>query len=188
MSNNDNGERPCILVTGGCGYIGSHTITCLLERNYDVVVVDNLSNSSKISLDQVAKIVGIDEERQKRIVFHEVDLCDKDALRKVFESSPKFLSCIHFAGLKVWCPAFQGNEMQESFEIVFLMSSLLCNHLVRPLEKVRVSLWGITKTIWLAHSSSWRCWMSLIAIRLYFLRQRRSMGLQTRCQSSSRLQ
>ena len=101
MSNNDNGERPCILVTGGCGYIGSHTITCLLERNYDVVVVDNLSNSSKISLDQVAKIVGIDEERQKRIVFHEVDLCDKDALRKVFESSPKFLSCIHFAGLKV---------------------------------------------------------------------------------------
>ena len=101
MSNNDNGERPCILVTGGCGYIGSHTITCLLERNYDVVVVDNLSNSSKISLDQVAKIVGIDEERQKRIVFHEVDVCDKDALRKVFESSPKFLSCIHFAGLKV---------------------------------------------------------------------------------------
>ena len=102
MNNNETGERPCILVTGGCGYIGSHTITCLLEKNYDVVVVDNLSNSSKISLDQVAKIVGMsDEERQKRIIFHEVDICDKDAFRKVFETSPKFLSCIHFAGLKV---------------------------------------------------------------------------------------
>lgn len=94
--------KPCILVTGGCGYIGSHTIVCLLAQNYNVVVVDNLSNSSSVSLDRVAQIAELDAEaRKKRLVFHEVDLCDADALRKVFETSPTFEACIHFAGLKV---------------------------------------------------------------------------------------
>lgn len=95
-------SSPCILVTGGCGYIGSHTIFCLLEKGYDVVVVDNLSNSSPISLDRVAELASLSEEdRKKRLVFHQVDICDEAGLRKVFESSPKFTSCIHFAGLKV---------------------------------------------------------------------------------------
>lgn len=98
-----------VLVTGGCGYIGSHTIVCLLEQGYSVVVVDNLVNSSKQSLDRVAEIANLDEEaRKQRLVFHEVDLCDKEALEAVFESSPKFSSCIHFAGLKV------GNESHAS--------------------------------------------------------------------------
>lgn len=74
----------------------------LLEQNYDVVVVDNLSNSSEKSLDRVQKIVGFDDEqRKKRLVFHNVDVCDEAALRKVFEKSPTFEACIHFAGLKV---------------------------------------------------------------------------------------
>lgn len=91
-----------VLVTGGAGYIGSHTIVCLLEQGYDVVVVDNLSNSSMVSLDRVAQLTNLDaDQRKKRLVFHEVDLCDKDALRKVFETSPQFSACIHFAGLKV---------------------------------------------------------------------------------------
>ena len=94
--------RPVILVAGGCGYIGSHTIVCLLEKNFNVVVVDNLSNSSPISLQKVGDILSLSEqERKERIVFHEVDLCDEVALRKVFETSPKFQGCIHFAGLKV---------------------------------------------------------------------------------------
>ena len=97
---------PCILVTGGCGYIGTHTITCLLTSpaKYSVVVLDNLSNSSRVSLDGVAEITGLKDkpdELKSRLIFHEVDLCDKDAMRKVFEQSPKFDSCIHFAGLKV---------------------------------------------------------------------------------------
>ena len=91
-----------ILVTGGCGYIGSHTITCLLQQDYNVVVVDNLVNSSAVSLDRVCEIVGLsDAERKERLVFHKVDLCDEQALRKVFQESPIFTSCIHFAGLKV---------------------------------------------------------------------------------------
>ena len=95
---------PCILVTGGCGYIGSHTITCLLQSplNYSVVVVDNLSNSSSTSLDRVAEICELDDKSRKELlVFHNVDMCDKDAFRKVFEVSPQFDACIHFAGLKV---------------------------------------------------------------------------------------
>lgn len=91
-----------ILVTGGCGYIGSHTIVCLLAQGYNVVVVDSLVNSSSLSLDRVVEIAGLTpDERQQRLVFHQVDICDKDGLRKVFETSPKFEACIHFAGLKV---------------------------------------------------------------------------------------
>lgn len=113
MSNNDDDETSnkrlktseqgvTILVTGGCGYIGTHTIVCLLEQGYNVVVVDNLANSSKVSLDRVTEIAKLDDEaRKKRLIFHQVDLCDKEALRKVFETSPKFQACIHFAGLKV---------------------------------------------------------------------------------------
>jgi UDP-glucose 4-epimerase len=95
-------DGKCVLVTGGCGYIGTHTIVCLLEQGYNVVVVDNMSNSSSVSLDAVAEIAQLSgEERSKRLVLHEVDVCDKEALRKVFETSPTFQACIHFAGLKV---------------------------------------------------------------------------------------
>ena len=96
------GAGKTILVTGGCGYIGSHTIVLLLEQGFDVVVVDNLSNSSPKSLDRVQKIVGLsDDERKKRMAFHKVDMCDEAAFRKVFEAGPTFEACIHFAGLKV---------------------------------------------------------------------------------------
>lgn len=91
-----------ILVTGGCGYIGTHTIVCLLAQGYNVVVVDNLVNSNSIALDRVVEIAKLKpEERKERLVFHQVDVCDKEALRNVFESSPQFQACIHFAGLKV---------------------------------------------------------------------------------------
>jgi len=82
-----------ILVTGGAGYIGSHTCVELLEAGYDVVVVDNLSNSSEISLERVEKITG------KKAKFYKVDILDKEGLRKVFEKE-KIDSVIHFAGLK----------------------------------------------------------------------------------------
>lgn len=82
-----------ILVTGGAGFIGSHTCVELLEQGYDVVVVDNLSNSSRESLERVKQITG------KEITFYQVDLLDRIALREVFEKE-KIDSVIHFAGLK----------------------------------------------------------------------------------------
>lgn len=82
-----------ILVTGGAGYIGSHTCVALAEAGYDAIVLDNLSNSSKKSLDRVENITG------KKIKFYECDILDKDGMRKVFKEN-KIDAVIHFAGLK----------------------------------------------------------------------------------------
>jgi UDP-glucose 4-epimerase len=82
-----------ILVTGGTGYIGSHTIIELLKNNHEVVVVDNLSNSSRESLRRVEEITG------KNIEFHEIDLRDHDVLNSVFNTH-SFDAVLHFAGLK----------------------------------------------------------------------------------------
>lgn len=82
-----------ILVTGGAGYIGSHTVVELQNAGYDVVVVDNLVNSSRKSLERVAKITG------KQAAFYEADINDADALNAIFEKE-SIDSVIHFAGLK----------------------------------------------------------------------------------------
>lgn len=82
-----------ILVTGGAGFIGSHTCVELLENGYDVVVVDNLSNSCEKSLERVKEITG------KEVTFYKGDILDRDFLESVFEKED-ITSCIHFAGLK----------------------------------------------------------------------------------------
>ncbi len=82
-----------ILVTGGAGYIGSHTCIELLEQGHEVVVVDNLCNSSKVSLERVEAITG------KTVTFYEADLLDRDALDEIFDYEV-IDAVIHFAGLK----------------------------------------------------------------------------------------
>ena len=82
-----------ILITGGAGFIGSHAVVELLETGKEVVVVDNLMNSCKVSLDRVRQITG------KDFKFYQVDLLDREGLEKVFKEN-KIESCIHFAGLK----------------------------------------------------------------------------------------
>lgn len=82
-----------ILITGGAGYIGSHTCVELLEEGYEVIVADNLCNSSETALERVKKITG------KDIKFFKIDLLDKEALEEVFRNE-KIDSVIHFAGLK----------------------------------------------------------------------------------------
>jgi UDP-glucose 4-epimerase len=82
-----------ILVTGGAGYIGSHTCVELMEAGHKVIVADNLSNSKEESLTRVQKITG------KSLVFHQVDLLDKGKLSSVF-SAHSIDAVIHFAGLK----------------------------------------------------------------------------------------
>lgn len=82
-----------ILVTGGAGYIGSHTCVLLLEQGYEVTVVDNLCNSCEEAIRRVEKITG------KTIKFYNVDMVDADALENVFKEN-SFDAVIHFAGLK----------------------------------------------------------------------------------------
>ncbi|MBZ2386330.1 UDP-glucose 4-epimerase GalE [Anaerococcus murdochii] len=82
-----------ILITGGAGYIGSHTAVELLNKNYNVIVYDNLSNSSRISIDRVEEITG------KKISFYEADILDKDKLKEVLVNE-KIDVLIHCAALK----------------------------------------------------------------------------------------
>lgn len=82
-----------ILVTGGAGYIGSHTCVELLQAGYEVVVVDNLANSNEVAIDRVQEISG------KSLQFYKVDIRDREGLVKVF-SENDIASVIHFAGLK----------------------------------------------------------------------------------------
>lgn len=82
-----------VLISGGAGYIGSHTAVELINAGYNVVIIDNLSNSEKEAVDGVRKITG------KDVVFEIVDTCDKTALRQIFKSYD-FDSVIHFAAYK----------------------------------------------------------------------------------------
>ena len=85
--------KEMVLVSGGAGYIGSHTAVELINAGYDVVVADNLSNSDMSGVEGVRKITGVD------VPFVNVDCCDKEAFRKVFEQY-SFNSVIHFAAFK----------------------------------------------------------------------------------------
>ena len=82
-----------ILITGGAGYIGSHTVVELSKAGYDVVVIDNLRNSKEESLKRVEKIIG------KPVKFYKADVRDREALRTIFKEN-KIEAAIHFAGLK----------------------------------------------------------------------------------------
>lgn len=93
-----------ILVTGGAGFIGSHTCVQLLEADYEVVVLDNLSNASQKSLDSVKKITG------KEVAFYKGDILDRDILNQIFEKE-SIDACIHFAGLKA-----VGESVQKPWE------------------------------------------------------------------------
>lgn len=86
--------KETILVTGGTGFIGSHTTVELQQAGYKVVIIDNLSNSSAASVDGIEKITGV------RPDFEQVDCCDREALKTVFEKHPDIKGIIHFAASK----------------------------------------------------------------------------------------
>ena len=83
-----------ILVTGGAGYIGSHTVVELLNEGEEVIIIDNFSNSKPSSLDAIRKITG------KDFKFYEIDYLDRNSLEKVFEENPDIDSVLNFAGYK----------------------------------------------------------------------------------------
>ena len=126
-------NRKKILVAGGAGYIGTHTVLTLLENGYDITVVDNMVNSSEEGVKRVQQIVGVDDSRVR--IFN-VDLCNKEELEKVFANSPKFSSCIHFAGLKAVGESVQKpllyyeNNIGGTLNLVNLLEKYGCNSIV----------------------------------------------------------
>ena len=118
-----------ILVTGGVGFIGSHTCVELLNNDYEIVVVDNLSNSSLDVVDKIKKITN------KNFSFYENDLCDKEALINIF-SKEKIDAVIHFAGFKavgesVSFPLkYYRNNLDSTLTLLEVMQQFNCKKLV----------------------------------------------------------
>lgn len=110
--------KQTILVTGGTGFIGSHTTVELIEAGYQVVVVDNLSNSNENVLDGIEKITGV------RPAFEKVDLRDKEATEKVFEKYPDIEGIIHFAASKAVGESVQKPLLYYRNNIVSLVNLL----------------------------------------------------------------
>ena len=102
MPNKSLAKRPeetCVLVTGGAGFIGSHTCVELLQRGYSVVVVDDLSNSSEMALDRVRTICELEGEGAERLAFYQVNILNREGLERVFAQHDVDV-IIHFAGFK----------------------------------------------------------------------------------------
>ncbi len=118
-----------ILLTGGAGFIGSHTLIELTEAGHEAVVVDNLDNSSPISLKRVAKIIG------KEVPFYKVDIRDREGLQKVFDEH-RFDACIHFAGLKAVGEScvkpleYYENNMNGTFVLLDVMRKNGCKNII----------------------------------------------------------
>ncbi|KAG5176030.1 galactose-4-epimerase, UDP [Tribonema minus] len=121
-----------VLVTGGAGYIGSHTCLELIKAGEEVVVVDNLINAVEESLERVIQLTGCN---RKQLQFRKVDLLDRKGLRKVFEEF-KFDSCIHFAGLKAVGESvakplmYYRNNIEGTLNLVEAMREHGCKKLV----------------------------------------------------------
>ena len=110
MSNKSLAKAPqetCVLVTGGAGFIGSHTVVELLNKGYNVVVYDDLSNSSEVALDRVRTITGVQDDRLR---FIEANILDRDAMNEAFDENDIDV-IIHFAGFKA-----VGESVQKPLE------------------------------------------------------------------------
>lgn len=123
-----------ILVTGGSGYIGSHTTIQLLDAGYKVTVIDSLVNSNVKSLERVREIVG--DEKAGNLNFIKVDMVDKPALAMALSTCGNIDACIHFAGLKAVGESVQKpllyfhNNLTSTFFLLELMKSNGCKKIV----------------------------------------------------------
>lgn len=130
-----------ILVTGGAGYIGSHTCVEMLNSGYDVVVIDNLDNSNAKSIERIEKITG------KALKFYEADVRDKSALRKIF-SENRIEAVIHFAGLKavgesVKKPVmYYDNNLESTISLIEVMNECGVKKIVFSSS---ATVYGVTK-------------------------------------------
>lgn len=133
MSQKKDPKDTYVLVTGGAGFIGSHTVVELLQSGYHVVIVDDLSNSSERVINRIGQIVG--EEAASRLAFRKLDVNDKVALEKVFEEFP-IDRVIHFAGYKAVGESVQkpieyySNNLGNTLTLVDVMRNHNCKSIV----------------------------------------------------------
>ena len=115
-----------ILVTGGAGFIGSHTCVELLNSGYEVVVLDNLCNASEKSLERVEQITG------KKVKFYKADILDREALNQIFDAE-KIDAVIHFAGLKAVGESVQKpmEYYQNNISGTLILTDVMRNHGVK---------------------------------------------------------
>ena len=118
-----------VLLTGSCGYIGSHTLVELLDRGYEVVGIDNFSNSKREVIDNIKKITG------KDFVFYEGDVCDKTILEKIFKEN-KIDIVIHFAGYKAVGEStlkplmYYRNNIDSTLSLLEVMDEYNCHNFI----------------------------------------------------------
>lgn len=132
-----------VLVTGGAGYIGSHTCVAMLEKGYDVIIVDNLCNSKREAVDTIEKLA------EKKVKFYENDLTDAKACDRIFEEN-KIDAVIHFAGLKavgesVQMPlTYYKNNILSTLNLCESMKKYGCKQLVFSSS---ATVYGTPKTV-----------------------------------------
>ena len=133
-----------ILITGGAGFIGSHTAVEFLNAGYDIVIVDNYCNSSPKAIERIKEITG------KSFRTYEVDMCDKAALEQVFVENPDITSAIHFAGLKA---VGESVSMPRLYYYNNLVSTLNLVELLQKYDAKRIvfsssaTVYGMPKTV-----------------------------------------
>ena len=133
-----------VLVTGGTGYIGSHTVVELIGAGYEVVIVDNLSNSKECVLDRIEAITGV------RPKFIKADLCDKTAIDVIFEQNPDIDSVIHFAGLKAVgesCAFPLMYYKNNLLSTINLLESMKAHNVNRIVFSSSATVYGVPKTV-----------------------------------------
>lgn len=119
-----------VLLTGGLGYIGSHTAVEALNAGYEVIIVDNLSNSKIEVIDKIKQITG------KDFLFYKADVCNKEAMQQIFEENSNIFAVIHFAGYKsvnesVYAPLkYYENNLDSTFNILHMMQRFDCKNLI----------------------------------------------------------
>ena len=126
-------QDTCVLVTGGAGFIGSHTVVELLNCNYQVVIVDDLSNASEVAVSRVRQIVG--DEKAQNLTFYKANVLDRDAMEKIF-TDHNIDRVIHFAGFKavgesVTKPIeYYHNNIENTLVLVDVMRNHGCKSFV----------------------------------------------------------
>ncbi|WP_417119056.1 UDP-glucose 4-epimerase GalE [Olsenella phocaeensis] len=133
MSVEKSPQDTCVLVTGGAGFIGSHTVVELLQGGYQVVIVDDLSNASEKVLDRIDQIVG--EEASARLSFYRADVNDRDAIEAIFDDND-IDRVIHFAGFKAVGESvskpieYYSNNLGNTLTLVDVMREHGCKSII----------------------------------------------------------